>query len=63
MERRADWEPTVGGGIAYERIKQAIAEGLYPPGERLIEQRLADDFDLSSIRSGRRSGCSMPRAW
>jgi DNA-binding GntR family transcriptional regulator len=47
VQGRADWEPTVGGGIAYERIKQAIVEGRYPPGERLIEQRLADDFDLS----------------
>lgn len=47
MSRRTDSEPTVGGGVAYERIKQAIVEGRYPPGDRLVEQRLADDFDLS----------------
>ncbi|WP_067177665.1 GntR family transcriptional regulator [Microtetraspora niveoalba] len=32
---------------AYEQIRQAIVEGRYPPGRRLIEQRIAEEFELS----------------
>lgn len=32
---------------AYEQIRQAIVEGRYPPGQRLIEQRIAEEFSLS----------------
>lgn len=32
---------------AYARIRQAIVEGRYRPGQRLIEQRIASEFDLS----------------
>jgi len=35
------------GSAAYDLIKQAIFEGRFPPGERLVEQRVADAFDLS----------------
>lgn len=33
--------------MAYERIRQAIIEGQYQPGQRLIEQRIAEQFGLS----------------
>lgn len=33
--------------VAYDRIRQAIVEGRYPPGQRLIEQRIAGEFGLS----------------
>ena len=32
---------------AYERLRQAIVEGRYAPGERLIEVRLAEELELS----------------
>jgi DNA-binding GntR family transcriptional regulator len=32
---------------AYVRIRQAIIEGRYRPGQRLIEQRIATELDLS----------------
>jgi DNA-binding GntR family transcriptional regulator len=32
---------------AYQQIRQAILDGRYKPGERLIEQRISDEFDLS----------------
>jgi len=32
---------------AYQRIRQAIVEGAYRPGERLVEQRIAADLELS----------------
>ncbi|MCC5578133.1 GntR family transcriptional regulator [Microtetraspora sp. AC03309] len=32
---------------AYEQIRQAIVEGRYLPGQRLIEQRIAKEFELS----------------
>jgi DNA-binding GntR family transcriptional regulator len=35
------------GGPAYEQIRQAIVEGRYRPGQRLIEQRIAEELDLS----------------
>lgn len=33
---------------AYDLIRQAIVEGRYAPGQRLVEQRIADELDLSS---------------
>jgi DNA-binding GntR family transcriptional regulator len=33
--------------LAYRRIRQAIIEGRYQPGQRLIEQRISEEFDLS----------------
>jgi DNA-binding GntR family transcriptional regulator len=35
------------GSSAYERIREAIVEGRYRPGTRLIEQRIAAELDLS----------------
>ena len=32
---------------AYRRIRQGIVEGHYRPGERLVEQRIAEDLELS----------------
>lgn len=32
---------------AYEQIRRAIVEGRYRPGQRLIEQRIAEEFSLS----------------
>lgn len=32
---------------AYTQIRQAIVEGRYEPGQRLIEQRIAEEFALS----------------
>lgn len=32
---------------AYEQIRTAIVEGRYSPGARLVEQRIAEEFDLS----------------
>src|SRR5699024_2733249 len=31
----------------YERIRRGIVEGHYPPGSRLVEQRLAEELDVS----------------
>ena len=33
--------------LAYRRIRQAIVEGRYLPGQRLVEQRICEEFDLS----------------
>jgi DNA-binding GntR family transcriptional regulator len=32
---------------AYEQIRRSIVEGRYRPGERLVEQRIAEELDLS----------------
>lgn len=32
---------------AYQQIRTAIIEGRYEPGSRLVEQRIAEEFDLS----------------
>lgn len=32
---------------AYSRIRDAIVEGAFPPGQRLVEQRVSADLDLS----------------
>lgn len=34
-------------GSAYEEIRRGIVEGRYRPGERLVEQRIAEELDLS----------------
>jgi DNA-binding GntR family transcriptional regulator len=33
--------------LAYQRIRQAIIDGSYQPGQRLIEQSISEEFDLS----------------
>lgn len=35
------------GSTAYAQIRSAIVEGRYLPGQRLIEQRIAEEFDYS----------------
>jgi DNA-binding GntR family transcriptional regulator len=37
----------VGTRLAYDAIRQAIVEGRYSPGQRLIEQRIAEELSLS----------------
>ena len=32
---------------AYQQIRRAIVEGRYKPGQRLVEQRIGEEFDLS----------------
>ena len=34
-------------GSAYDQIRRGIVEGRYRPGERLVEQRIAEELDLS----------------
>lgn len=36
-----------GVELAYERIRAAIVESRYAPGQRLIEQKIAEEFELS----------------
>ena len=38
---------TVEVGPVYDRLRAAIVEGRYPPGARLVEQRLAEDLAVS----------------
>ena len=33
--------------LAYDRIRQAVVEGAYGPGDRLVEQRISEEFSLS----------------
>jgi DNA-binding GntR family transcriptional regulator len=33
--------------LAYTKIRQAIVEGVYAPGQRLVEQRIAESLELS----------------
>lgn len=35
------------GSPVYDRIRRAIVEGRYPPGARLVEQRLAEELAVS----------------
>src|SRR5215213_1485477 len=37
-------------GSIYESIREGILTGRYAPGERLIEARLAEEFDVSRTR-------------
>ena len=39
--------PPGNSKAAYAQIRQAIVEGRYPPGQRLVEQRIAEEFALS----------------
>jgi DNA-binding GntR family transcriptional regulator len=39
--------PPGNSHTAYTQIRQAIVEGRYRPGQRLIEQRIAEEFELS----------------
>lgn len=39
--------PQAPGQVAYSQMRQAIVEGRYRPGQRLIEQRIAEQFALS----------------
>ncbi len=36
-----------GVELAYERVRTAIVEGEFAPGQRLIEQRIAEQYELS----------------
>ena len=38
---------TVGVELAYQRVRAAIVENRYPPGLRLVEQRIAEELGLS----------------
>jgi DNA-binding GntR family transcriptional regulator len=38
---------TVGVELAYERVRAAIVENRYRPGQRLVEQRIAEELGLS----------------
>ena len=38
---------TVGAQHAYEQLRAAIVESRYPPGQRLVEQRLAEELGAS----------------
>ena len=44
MTRAAD---SVGAAHAYAQVRAAIVENRYPPGHRLIEQRIAEELGLS----------------
>lgn len=37
----------VGSEVAYMAVRAAIVEGRYPPGHRLVEQRIAEELGLS----------------
>jgi DNA-binding GntR family transcriptional regulator len=39
--------PQGNAELAYASIRQAIVEGRYQPGHRLVEQRIAEEFQLS----------------
>jgi len=38
---------TVGAELAYERLRAAIVENRYRPGQRLVEQRIAEELGVS----------------
>jgi DNA-binding GntR family transcriptional regulator len=46
-KRTADVTAVGSSELAYRKIRQAIVEGRYQPGQRLIEQRISEEFDLS----------------
>jgi DNA-binding GntR family transcriptional regulator len=39
--------PVAGAAHAYEQVRAAIVENRYPPGRRLVEQRIAAELGLS----------------
>src|SRR6476659_1173300 len=38
---------SVGAELAYRQVRAAIVENRYPPGQRLVEQRIAEELGLS----------------
>ena len=38
---------SAGAELAYEQVRSAIVENRYPPGQRLVEQRIAEELGLS----------------
>src|SRR5262245_41216661 len=38
---------SVGAAHAYDQVRSAIVENRYPPGYRLVEQRIAEELGLS----------------
>ena len=38
---------TAGAAHAYTQVRAAIVENRYPPGHRLVEQRIAEELGLS----------------
>ena len=40
-------EDAVGAAHAYAEVRAAIVENRYPPGQRLVEQRIAEELGLS----------------
>jgi DNA-binding GntR family transcriptional regulator len=46
-QARASRPPGALPSGAYDQIRQSIVEGRYPPGSRLVEQRLAEQLALS----------------
>lgn len=40
-------EPLGNTELAYEQVRQAIVEGVFQPGQRLIEHRVSEEFGLS----------------
>lgn len=47
VKRRAEDTAVGSSELAYRKIRQAIVEGRYQPGQRLIEQRISEEFELS----------------
>jgi len=46
-KRTAEATAVGSSELAYRKIRQAIVEGRYQPVQRLIEQRISEEFDLS----------------
>ena len=38
---------SLGAEVAYDQVRAAIVENRYPPGQRLVEQRIAEELGLS----------------
>ena len=49
--------------IVYEKIKEAIVEGLIRPGERLSEVDLRTSLPFPALRSAKPSGSWPRQAW
>lgn len=45
----ADTARTSKANLAYERIREQIIDGAYPPGTRLVLDRLARELDMSTL--------------
>lgn len=48
FERPSSGDAVTSTQAAYHQIRERIVEGIYGPGERLVEQRLATELNLSS---------------